>query len=58
MKAEAAALGTLTPEAMAAREAGLARAAHLLEEQRDEVKRMNQMVLKSKCATERDAQVH
>lgn len=57
LKAEAAALAALTPEALAAREAGLARAAHLLEEQRDEVKRMNQMVLKGLCATQRDAQV-
>jgi hypothetical protein len=28
-----------------------------LEEQRDEVKRMNQMILYSKCATVRDMQV-
>jgi Trichohyalin-plectin-homology domain len=34
-----------------------ARAALLLREQRDEVKRMNQMTLYAKCAAERDAQV-
>ena len=33
------------------------RARALLEEQRDEVKRMNQMILYSKCATVRDTQV-
>ena len=34
-----------------------ARAKALLEEQRDEVKRMNQMILYSTCATVRDTQV-
>ncbi len=46
-----------TPEAAAAAAEVRARAALLLQEQRDEVKRMNQMVLYSKCAAERDAQV-
>jgi hypothetical protein len=35
----------------------LSRAQHLLTEQKDEVKRMNQMMLYSKCVTIRDAQI-
>lgn len=54
---EAEALAVQTPEAAAAAAAVRARAELLLREQRDEVKRMNQMVLYSKCAVERDAQV-
>jgi len=54
---ETEALAVQTPEAAAAAAAVRARAELLLREQRDEVKRMNQMVLYSKCAVERDAQV-
>jgi hypothetical protein len=37
--------------------ATLSRAQHLLTEEKDEVKRMNQMMLYSKCVTIRDAQI-
>lgn len=57
LQEERAALEAMDPEAQAVHYAGIARADHLLEEQRDEVKRMNQMVLKGRCATEREAQV-
>lgn len=57
MQDERAAPAAMDPEAHAVHAAGIARADHLLEEQRDEVKRMNQMVLKGQCATEREAQV-
>jgi len=51
-------LDAAAAERLAEATATKARAKTLLEEQRDEVKRMNQMILYSKCATTRDTQVH
>ena len=50
-------LDAAAAERLAEATATKARAKTLLEEQRDEVKRMNQMILHSKCATIRDTQV-
>ena len=54
---QASELTDLDMEEMNAREALLAKARRTADEQNDDVKRMNQMVLYAKCVTIRDKQV-
>ena len=57
MERQKADLDTAAAERLAEATATRARAKILLEEQRDVVRRMNQMILHGRCATIRDTQV-